>query len=191
MKKINVSSFIIKDKFKYHEEIKKDLLSEINNCKESYNVNEKIDTISSTDWLSSSNTERIWVKKYFRPIGEQLATFAENLGYEGVKMHDIWFQQYIKNDTHTWHVHDKAYTGTYYLELPKDGPKTQFLFPHNLKKAFTVDVEEGDIIFFPCSLIHRSPPSESKKRKTIISWNSDLHGVNKDLYYDRPSEVIY
>ena len=35
-------------------------------------------------------------------------------------------------------------------------------------------VEEGDIITFPASLLHRSPKNTTMKRKTIISFNSNF-----------------
>ena len=37
----------------------------------------------------------------------------------------------------------------------------------------TVEVEEGDLLFFPTFLVHRSPVIKSNKRKTIISCNID------------------
>ena len=58
----------------------------------------------------------------------------------------------------------------------------QHINDHNkLKKAITefkdekgVKAKEGDIITFPAFLFHRSKPNISKKRKTIISFNSSI-----------------
>ena len=55
----------------------------------------------------------------------------------------------------------------------------------NLEEGFSINVEEGDILFFPCHFAHRSNKSNSKQIKTIISWNLDFidmldKHVNKD-----------
>jgi ectoine hydroxylase-related dioxygenase (phytanoyl-CoA dioxygenase family) len=71
----------------------------------------------------------------------------------------------------------------YYLDLPKDTPRTQWINPTNLSEE-TFDVAEGDIIIFPSWLIHRAPQNKSKEMKTIISWNievgiSDFYGEDQ------------
>ena len=42
------------------------------------------------------------------------------------------------------------------------------------------DVREGDIIFFPTFLVHRSPEIISNQRKTIIATNLGFE-VDRDL----------
>ena len=107
------------------------------------------------------------------------------MGYKDVQLSKLWYQQYGYKQTHGWHTHFRNYTGTYYLELPKDAPRTEFLYPDNLEEGFSINVEEGDILFFPCHFAHRSNKSNSKQIKTIISWNLDFvdllnEHVNKD-----------
>ena len=42
-----------------------------------------------------------------------------------------------------------------------------------------VKAKEGDIITFPAFLFHRSKPNTSKKRKTVISFNSSIFWYHK------------
>ena len=72
----------------------------------------------------------------------------------------------------------------YYLDLPEDSPKTEWVNPLT-RQVHTFDVKEGDIITFPSWVIHKAPKNESQEMKTIISWNmdvsiSDTYGENKN-----------
>ena len=85
----------------------------------------------------------------------------------------MWFQQYANGSQHGWHIHGDHMTAVYYLDLPKDSPKTEWINPmDNTVNQF--DVEEGDIIIFPSWIVHRAPINESNNMKTIISWNFNL-----------------
>ena len=42
------------------------------------------------------------------------------------------------------------------------------------------------MIFFPCFLMHRSAINPSKKRKSIISWNTDFDNIQKQYLDNRP-----
>ena len=87
----------------------------------------------------------------------------------------MWFQQYEKNSFHEWHTHTQCqWSSVYYLEFPKGSPRTVFVNPINNTDTFDVDTEEGDIITFPSFIVHSAPKVESNKRKTIISFNSDI-----------------
>jgi hypothetical protein len=77
----------------------------------------------------------------------------------------FWFQQYFQGTSHTWHNHNGHFAFIYYIELPDTTEATEFL---NYGKF---NVKEGDIIFFPSFLPHRSPKIKSNLRKTIISGN--------------------
>ena len=61
----------------------------------------------------------------------------------------------------------------YYVELPEDGPQTVFQNPIDSSQTLEVGAKEGQVAIFPAILKHRSPPSTSKGRKTIIATNLD------------------
>ena len=62
----------------------------------------------------------------------------------------------------------------YYVELPEMSESTEFL------NYGQFNVKEGDIIFFPSFLVHRSPKIISNQRKTIIATNFEFW-VDRDL----------
>ena len=66
------------------------------------------------------------------------------------------------------------------MEFGKNSPKTQIVEPLSLR-IIDVDVKQGDVIIFPSMFIHRAPPSQTKKRKTIISFNFNADYVHDDL----------
>ena len=180
MIQFEINSLILKDRFKFHEMIKNDLLQLINESSDEGFKKKDIyfnDDLSKTDWPLANNWEREWGKRYKNLFVEQFKNFANALGYKDIQLSKLWYQQYGFKQTHGWHIHARNYTGAYYLELPQDAPYTEFIYPSNLNKGFTIEVKEGDIIFFPCYFMHRSKASLSKKTKTIISWNLDFFDI--------------
>jgi hypothetical protein len=194
MKKLKVESLILKEKFIHHYQIKSKLLNFIEDAKDSglSDHSPKMnDDISKLDWINANNWERPWVKNFGSLIQIQLDKFANVLGFKKSLIQKLWYQQYIQNDKHNWHSHEANYTGVYYLEFNKNNPTTQLLLPSNLNKSFTIDVEEGDFIFFPCHLIHRAPINTSKERKTIISFNIELSEILEEyLKNQNNSEIL-
>ena len=85
-----------------------------------------------------------------------------------------WFQQYLQASDFGWHEHGGHWAVVFYLELPEMTEATEFL------NYGQFDVKEGDIIFFPTFLVHRSPIIKSNKRKTIIATNLNFT-VDRDM----------
>ena len=81
------------------------------------------------------------------------------------KLQPYWFQQYLQGSDFSWHQHDSHWAMVYYVELPEMSESTEFL------NFGQFDIKEGDIIFFPTFLVHRSPKIQSNLRKTIIASN--------------------
>lgn len=75
-----------------------------------------------------------------------------------------WFQQYTQNTDFGWHHHNGHFAIVYYLELSEMNEATEFL-------NHDIHLKEGQIIFFPTFLLHRSPIIKSNTRKTIIATN--------------------
>ena len=95
------------------------------------------------------------------PVAEICDTYGLRVRHKNKS----WFQQYIQGSSFGWHQHDGHWAFIYYVELPEMIEATEFL---NYGKF---DVKEGDILFFPTFLVHRSPIIKSNLRKTIISSN--------------------
>jgi hypothetical protein len=173
---------ILKDKFKHHKKLKPKILKEIENQISSnmQQYNEYYtDSISKLDWNRKNDFNRSWVKVIVKDLHSNFTHQVKNLGLSDVVIHDIWFQQYVKGDTHGWHVHGHNFTGVYYLELSNCSPRTEIIEPVSCKKI-VVNAEEGDIVIFPSVYIHRAPKVVSDKRKTIISFNLETEFLDKN-----------
>ena len=87
---------------------------------------------------------------------------------------NIWFQQYKKGDSHSWHTHpDCMLSNIFYLEKPP-GTDTEFFNYETQQLYAPIKVDEGSLLVFPSYISHRSKPNPSDKRKTIISFNTNL-----------------
>ena len=175
MKKHILKDYIYHSKIKDHSKVKNFILDEIqNNNDDSLEVSNSYytDSINRLDWSQSKDSKRPWVKFFLPSFTIALNEFLKNSLYCGVQLKEIWYQQYLKNGTHGWHIHGHHYTGVYYLEFPNKSSKTELIFPFN-NKSQTINVSEGDIIIFPSHIIHRGLTNQSE-RKTIISFNFDI-----------------
>jgi len=167
---------------KKHSEIKDKVLSSINN-EASYErlifENEKTD-ITRCDWTIPREIKRDYLFDVMPEIYKYMEDLVYKVGYDAYTIHNVWFQQYEKNSSHNWHVHvDCQWTNVYYLELPDNAPKPQFLIPWENNKVIDLNVCEGQVITFPSMVIHRSPIVNDDTRKTIISYNCDFNITEK------------
>jgi len=110
------------------------------------------------------------VQRTYKQLMDNIVLFYINEIEEcyGLKCKSIapyWFQQYLQGSDFGWHQHDHHWAMVYYIELPETSESTEFL------NFGQFNVKEGDIIFFPTFLVHRSPKIQSNLRKTIISTN--------------------
>lgn len=111
-------------------------------------------------------------RTYDKLMNNLLLPFIENIeelyGLKYSPPSQFWFQQYLQSSDFGWHQHSGHWAMVYYLELPEMSESTEFLNYGQL------DVKEGDIIFFPTFLVHRSPVIKSNLRKTIIATNCNF-----------------
>lgn len=160
--------------FEPHEEIKNNLLSLIDKSAAGPVVHE-IDNVNVTkvDWTDGYDHSREWVQFLMPYLNPHVAQVFKEMNFSKFMIKEIWFQQYINRASHGWHTHGSHFTNVYYLELDDDAPKTVLINPFT-REEFIPDVREGQTIVFPAYVIHKSPDDFFEKRKTIISWNSDI-----------------
>ena len=177
MKKIQINDCICHSKIKEHLEIKNSILSEIEKSSDG-DLEQKdpfyTDSISKLDWNISDKLDRPWLKIFLPVFIKNLQEVLDNLGYFKAVIKNVWYQQYLEGDTHGWHIHDDHFTGVYYLEFPEGCSQTEVVSPYDFK-AVKINATEGDFIVFPSHYIHRGLPN-TKKRKTIISYNFSIDG---------------
>mgnify|MGYP000719227115 CR=1 FL=1 len=172
MKKIKVETTALLKPFKYHNQIKENLLSKINN---SYNDNLNVkdqyygDQIHRLDWSKNLDYSREWIQLVKPKLEEHFYECANNLNYQSCEVRGMWYQQYTKNNTHGWHIHGENYTGVYYLEMNHGSPATEI---YDGDKVIQPEVNEGELCIFPSTIIHRAPSFATDARKTIISFNT-------------------
>jgi len=174
-----IQNYYLRDKLDNHNDIKNEILVMIHNAHDGNlidNQNNQDNQISKLDWNSHADFDRPWVKLLLPSLIDKLGLMAYSMGYEGIFMKSIWYQQYEKNSIHDWHVHSENYTGVYYLEYPNGAPATE-LFDTKLNIP---NVSEGDVVMFPSMTPHRAPRVTSDLRKTIVSYNFNVHQLNQE-----------
>lgn len=155
---------IFKETLTTHKKIKNNLLNLIDKIPMSC-IKSSGEHISKTDWNLSEEFKREYLNIFYDNIKTLMNRICKRLNTNKWQIHNTWFQQYEINDWHDWHNHERTnFSAVYYLELPNEQLNTKFF---NNKE---VKVSEGDVLFFPGFLLHRSPINKYS-RKTIIAFN--------------------
>ena len=99
-------------------------------------------------------------------------------GGEKLDLTDIWYQKYYKGINHSTHCHGAiGLSSVIYVEYnPEVHSPTRFFSPFRHVwsgdcPTFEEQVEEGDMIIFPSSILHEAPANQSDIRRTIVSYN--------------------
>ncbi len=180
-----IETACILDSLKEHKDIKKKLLSLINNTKSDFlNTNDQYsnDLIHRLDWNESRDFTREWVK-FLKPyLQKHFDECAIKLGYQKANITNIWFQQYNQNGKHGWHIHSENYTGVYYLKFSSKDAKTELINPFNHNPKMVINAKEGDIAIFPSYVIHRATKQIDDLKKIIVSFNFNFENINTNLF---------
>ncbi len=156
-------------KFKNHKKIKNKLLSLIEDMPNEP-IEENYVKVDKSDWNLPKNFERPYLDFFYDNFNHQMNEICSDFNCIKWEIHNGWFQQYKKMQEHKWHTHQQTNLGAvYYLELPSEELATEFFDKSKPK------IKEGDIIFFPAHMLHRSPKNKTNKRKTVIAFNCDFY----------------
>jgi hypothetical protein len=159
---------IIITKIKNFDKINSKLLSLIDKIPKNPLV-ERNSNIAHTDFNLPNTFKKEYLDYFFESIKPYYVEICAKLYSKKIEITNAWFQQYTRNSLHKWHVHPNAnFTNVYFVELPSKSLATEILNHSNL------NLNEGDLLTFPAYLYHRSPINLSEKRKTIISFNSNI-----------------
>ena len=119
--KQEIQNYYLKDKLDNHNDIKHKVLTLIDNASDGNlidNQNNQDNEISKLDWNNHADFERPWVKLLLPSLIDKLGLMAYSIGYDGIFLKSIWYQQYEENSIHDWHVHSENYTETNLLKTP-------------------------------------------------------------------------
>jgi hypothetical protein len=171
---------------KEHFEIKPVILDLIEKS-----VNEKLvnatEMVSKTDWRYSNSSDRKYLNFVMPFLQKNLFEVCKKYNSIGLKIGNAWFQQYLQDDVHEWHIHGYSHlSAVYFLEIPNNTIKTEIKDLSN--NIIQYEANEGDIVIFPSFLYHRSPMNKTKSRKTIISLNIDLSQKYSEVVW-RPHNI--
>lgn len=171
VKLIEVPAFFYVTEVPNHAELKPKILKAI----ESMGTHSVIDgeqSISNTDWHLHVDFPRPYWDIVKPVYMDHLETIRTCVGGNRTSVQNFWFQQYVKGDFHTWHVHSKVnYATVYYVDMPDEDCATTFRM-HGTE--MTVDVQEGQILTFLGSYWHCSRPNPHDYVKTIVAINGDI-----------------
>jgi hypothetical protein len=166
------SHYAITD-FKEHDKLRERLLESIDAMP--YQTR---DNITKSDWYVPSNEPRPYLDIFYDAFIPYMDKMMEDMMCTRWVIQNGWFQQYEDSGSHYWHIHPKCmFSNVYFLELPEPQVSTEFLNPITKESFQLENVREGQVITFPSTFIHRSPPNTSGKRKTVIVFNSDIEEV--------------
>ena len=155
------------DKVKNHKKIKDKLLNLIDKSP-SGKINSFFEKTEKSDF-DIKMKDKTYVNEVVSNIAPIMNNLARKLNAKHWEIHHMWCQSYLKGHYHKWHTHPMShFAHIYYLDLPEKNMITEF------KDEKGVKAKEGDIITFPAFLFHRSKPNTSKKKKTVISFNSSI-----------------
>ena len=150
-------------KFKEHKKYRKKLLELIDQMPQSPKLNTADEVISKNDFHFPRELNRPYIDFFVPLLNPYLADMANKFKSKSIRFHNMWFQQYKKNDTHAWHNHPESnFSHVYYLELPSIKIATKFL---NVRKKLSI--KEGDILTFPGHLYHCSPINNTTLDRVI------------------------
>ena len=177
-----IKDLIWKFPLESHSNIKSNLLEFIDNDPSGKQFIDSVDHLNKTDFFSMDKREAIpyYYSVFYNNAQDYYWEVLDRYCMENIDLESIWYQQYIKKDTHGWHVHPhSSISFVYNLELESSHSSTEFYDRKN-KQIVQLEVNEGDILTFPSHLIHRSAPLIGN-RKTIISGNYNFEFVDQSL----------
>ena len=152
--------------------------------------NKKKTLLSLPDWDASDcmnednftdyhkhKTKPPYMQEFLNIIETELKEFAQKIDHS-IGISALWAQRYKRNQYMGPHNHGPlGYSAILYVEFDADEHNgTQFFAPYNNflhgnTLDFTPDVKEGQILFFPSTLLHHALASRGDKLRTIFSMN--------------------
>jgi hypothetical protein len=145
------------------------LISKINNP-----VKQGTQTLTNQDYFNPTDLSKQYIDYFIDSIRPEMISLFGIFSAKDILIKNIWFQQYKKGDSHSWHTHtDCMLSNIFYLEKPT-GTDTEFFNYETQQPYAPIKVDEGSLLVFPSYISHRSKPNPSNKRKTIISFNANL-----------------
>lgn len=120
---------------------------------------------------------------YFNTVLGVIEPYLSNfMDGNRIEFTEMWYQKYYKNIEHKTHCHGPTgWSSVIYVEFdPVVHASTMFYSPYRQPwngniDTFSPNINEGDMVLFPSSLLHEAPLNRSDTRRTVISYNIRGH----------------
>ena len=119
-------------------------------------------------------------------LSEEIKYFLSLMSLKSCSMQGAWYELASKDVFHDIHTHGPVgYSSVCYVEFDKEEHRgTRFISPFadfltGTSLIGEAKVDEGDIIFFPSSLMHYTIPNKSNKERLILSFNLVMQGFTE------------
>lgn len=135
-----------------------------------------------TDFFSKEKSQEIKLIELIHNLFSfELTLFCKVMSFYEVNVGRAWFEESSYGNFHDPHMHGSVgYSSVCYLTYDKSAhTATKFISPfvnfHNGDSViYTPDVTEGDMIFFPSSILHYTLPNKTYKARKILSYNMSV-----------------
>lgn len=138
------------------------------------NLDKQGDTVFS-DYFTQETSHIKNISIIFR---DELEIFCTEFDQKSCRVDSAWFEHSITGDFHAVHNHGQiGYSAVCYVNYDKnEHTPTHFVSPFANFDGGEImyhipEVDEGDLIIFPSSLLHYTKPNMSEKHRTIVSFN--------------------
>ena len=113
---------------------------------------------------------------------QEISAFSNEIRHPNFFINNFWFEESVGHQQHFPHTHGSyGYSAIMYLDyIPGLHSPTCFMFgyKHFLNDGdvvFITDfVKEGDIVFFPSSVIHYTLPNSTDIPRQVLSFNLSI-----------------
>lgn len=133
------------------------------------------------------NNRPPYLVTFVAELREELSYFLDNSGIkvEPPEEWQMWSQMYVGADSHPLHNHGFGnLSAILYLDFDKEHHQsTRFYSPlpnpfFGTVEPYQPEVNEGDIILFPSTILHECPPSYSDIPRSIVAFNIPIADQN-------------
>lgn len=148
------------------------------------NADERMQTTFSVPSSPEYDKFMLQTVEILRPV---IDIFTKVTGYD-LQLNGLWFQKYYTNGMHDIHNHGfGCISSIVFLDFDYEehrpplfiSPFLNFITGDSLQ--YEPSVREGDMLFFPSTLLHAVPPNYSEKLRSVIALNLKI--VSKDHLY--------
>ena len=137
---------------------------------------------SDYGYQSQTNQEGMHNESISEILKDEISLFCLSLNLSQPKITHSWFEQGTQSEFHAVHNHGPTgYSVVCFIDYDqKVHEPTFFCSPFNNFINGTVtefqpkDIKEGDMIFFPSTILHHTKPSYSEIPRTVVSFNLDF-----------------